>query len=329
MKFLFKHALVISYFIFSLTADAAIVSRVTSFSDGQVLFASQLNNEFNNLISGINSINNDQIASNANISASKLSATLAGDGITRDGTTGALSISVDDSSIEIDSNTLQVKDGGISNAKIRDSAAVSVIGRSANSTGDVADIAAASNGQVLKRESNALVFDSVDAADITDGAVTFAKRAARTDGGAGAGTGQIARSNALTSQALTGSFADLTNLSITITTQGGPVRLELISSDGASSDAGFDCEQSTQASWLVRARFLRDGTSISLINFESSAIYSAATFNSGDFHWPPSAFSHMDFPAAGTYTYKVQATESNVSGNACTAADMRLVVYEL
>lgn len=63
-----------------------------------------------------------------------------------------------------------VATGGIANnavtdAKIRDSAAVSVIGRSANSSGDPADIAAASNNTVLKRSSNALSFASVVRAD--------------------------------------------------------------------------------------------------------------------------------------------------------------------
>jgi len=44
----------------------------------------------------------------------------------------------------------------ITNAMLRDSAAVSVIGRSANSTGDPADIAIATNGQVLARVADAV-----------------------------------------------------------------------------------------------------------------------------------------------------------------------------
>jgi hypothetical protein len=47
---------------------------------------------------------------------------------------------------------------GVSNSLIRQSAGVSVIGRSANSTGNVADITASADGQVLTRASGALVF---------------------------------------------------------------------------------------------------------------------------------------------------------------------------
>jgi len=65
--------------------------------------------------------------------------------------------------------------GTVSNANIRESAGVSIIGRSASSTGAVADITAGANGQVLKREADALVFDTVDTADITNLAVTNAK----------------------------------------------------------------------------------------------------------------------------------------------------------
>ena len=54
----------------------------------------------------------------------------------------------------------------VTNAKLRQGAATTVIGRSANSTGNVADIAASANGQVLKRSSDALSFASIVNADI-------------------------------------------------------------------------------------------------------------------------------------------------------------------
>lgn len=46
----------------------------------------------------------------------------------------------------------------VTDAKFRQSAAVSVVGRSANSTGDVADIAAGANDTMLVRQANALAF---------------------------------------------------------------------------------------------------------------------------------------------------------------------------
>jgi hypothetical protein len=51
----------------------------------------------------------------------------------------------------------------VSNAYLRDSGACSVIGRSANSTGDPADISAASNGLLLARQSDAVAFSTVSA----------------------------------------------------------------------------------------------------------------------------------------------------------------------
>ena len=51
-------------------------------------------------------------------------------------------------------------DNSITNAKLRDSAGTSVIGRSAGSTGDPADIVATADGQILTRAAGVLVFAS-------------------------------------------------------------------------------------------------------------------------------------------------------------------------
>lgn len=57
--------------------------------------------------------------------------------------------------------TAKIDDNGVTNAKIRDSAALSVIGRSANSSGDPADIAAANDGEVLRRSGTAIGFGQI------------------------------------------------------------------------------------------------------------------------------------------------------------------------
>ena len=74
-----------------------------------------------------------------------------------------------------------VADGVISNAKLRDSAALSVIGRSANSTGDAADIAAGTDGHVLRRSGTTLGFGTIATAGIANNAVTLAKLATQTN----------------------------------------------------------------------------------------------------------------------------------------------------
>lgn len=60
----------------------------------------------------------------------------------------------------------------ITNEMIRDSAGLSVIGRSVNSTGDVADIVAAADYQVLRRSGATLGFGPVETGGIKDDAVT-------------------------------------------------------------------------------------------------------------------------------------------------------------
>lgn len=63
----------------------------------------------------------------------------------------------------------------IGNTYIRQSAGLSVIGRSANSTGNVADITAGTDGFVLRRSGTTLGFGTVATAGIADDAVTYAK----------------------------------------------------------------------------------------------------------------------------------------------------------
>lgn len=73
--------------------------------------------------------------------------------------------------------TAGIADDAISNDKIRDSVALSVIGRSANSLGGPDDISAANDGEVLRRSGAALGFGTIATAGIANDAVTNAKLA--------------------------------------------------------------------------------------------------------------------------------------------------------
>jgi hypothetical protein len=57
-------------------------------------------------------------------------------------------------------------DNSITNAKLRDSAALSVIGRTSNSIGDPADMAASADGQILRRSGTALGFGQIDLSSV-------------------------------------------------------------------------------------------------------------------------------------------------------------------
>lgn len=78
--------------------------------------------------------------------------------------------------------TIQVSTNGIANNMLRQSAGLSVIGRSPNTTGDVADITAATDKQVLRRDGTSIGFGAIDIA--SSNAVTG------TLGVANGGTGQ-------------------------------------------------------------------------------------------------------------------------------------------
>lgn len=71
-------------------------------------------------------------------------------------TTGSIDVSLLPS---LDSNSLQ--GGSITNATFRPSAGLSVVGRSANSTGNVADIVAGTDHQVLRRSGSSIGFGAI------------------------------------------------------------------------------------------------------------------------------------------------------------------------
>lgn len=85
-----------------------------------------------------------------------------------------------------------VAEDSISNAQLRESAALSVIGRSANSTGNPADIAAvAASGAVLREASNVLGFGTIATAGIGNLQVTPAKLSALVTGATKGGSGKL------------------------------------------------------------------------------------------------------------------------------------------
>lgn len=63
----------------------------------------------------------------------------------------------------------------VTDAKFRQGGATSVVGRSANSTGNVADISAASDGDVLRHSGGVLAFGTLATASYANDSVTYAK----------------------------------------------------------------------------------------------------------------------------------------------------------
>lgn len=105
----------------------------------------------------------------------------AGAALTKTGNT--LDVAVDNSTIEVNADALRLKDAGTTYAKLQNGGACAIPGRSANSSGVMADISASANGQVLRRKTNAIGFGAVDLSDATNAVEN-------TLGVANGGTGQ-------------------------------------------------------------------------------------------------------------------------------------------
>lgn len=179
-------------------------------------------------------------------------------------------------------------------------------------TGGIADSAVTTAKIANSNVTTAKIADTnVTTAKIADGALTQVKRAA---------LGQQVSGSSGTFNTTSTTPSDVTNLSVSITTTGRPVFIGMIS-DGSGSDSGLEADRTGLAAG-VKILFLRGSTEIAR-NYTQWAVPSSGAY---DFSWPGTIF-HIDVPAAGTYTYKVQAAQMN-AGNA-RVVRMKLVAFEL
>lgn len=278
-------------------ANASLCSRTLTFSDGSVLTAAQLNAEFNNAVNCVNSITNANIADGAGIDPAKISATIDGAGIIRNGTTGALSVNPDGSTIDISGDAVEVKAHGVGAAQIVQVSGLSVFGNATNATANVGEITSSVDGSVLRQSGTALGFGTVATAGIADAAVTNAKR------GSANSTSALSDSGAFSSTS--GSFVDVSNQSITITiSTGHNVMLWAQSND--TTEGYVQC-----ANCIFR--YIRGATGLNAISLNNSG--------------RGSQLMYVDTAGvAGTYTYKLQTL---VYSGSVQAQKIKLFAMEL
>lgn len=115
--------------------------------------------------------------------------------------------------------------------------------------------------------------------------------------------------------------AAVTNLSVTLTTTGRPVMV-LIQSDAVASNNGCNVEVDGGVGGAAKTTltYMRDSTDIGYYEYISSA--STAT------RWPGMSFV-LDTPAAGTYTYSIEAVVIGSGSFSSTINFAVLVAYEL
>lgn len=146
----------------------------------------------------------------------------------------------------------------------------------------------------------------VGTAQIAAGAVTPEKRAA---------LGHQISSSCGSLYTVQTSYAAVTNLSVTITTTGRPVYLGIID-DGSGNESGMYVNASRSA----RLRFMRDSTALGNSRWGNGANTSSTVWALD--YW------HIDVPAAGTYTYTLQAICTGSAGDAGIWYK-KLIAYEL
>jgi hypothetical protein len=80
--------------------------------------------------------------------------------------------------------TAKIVNNAVTSAKFRQSVGLSVVGRTSNSTGDVADIVASTDGRPLRRNGSVLEFSQLSESGIADNAITAAKLSGTQTGAA-------------------------------------------------------------------------------------------------------------------------------------------------
>lgn len=182
-----------------------------------------------------------------------------------------------------DSGGLRVKDAGITVAKL---------GTDAVETAKIKDL-------------------NVTTSKLAANAVTQAKRAALGQ--------QVSSSSAGFATTTSGSYVDVTNLTVTITTTGRPVQLSVIP-DGTANTCAVYKDNSISSLNDMTVKMVRDSTDIGIWEFMIGSTIS---------HYQPcSVINMIDVVGAGTYVYKLQIRSSTASV-AMGIKRALLVAYEL
>lgn len=200
-----KHLKILTLGLLILVTVAATTSQVNTYINGNTLTADQLNSEFGNIYSTINSLDEDNLSSSTAIEPSKLAASLAGDGLARSAG-GILSANVDGVTVKTSADQIVISD----------------LPGTALATGAVGSTQLA-NGGVAKIDL------AVKSTAIT---ATLGNVGLSSDTGASE------------LEYLSGASGDLPNNLVNLTTNGGPVRIAIVPGTSASNSY-LECEDAT------------------------------------------------------------------------------------
>lgn len=293
---------------------AATISRITTFTDGTILFASDLNAEFNNIINAINGgLDNDNLAANANIAPTKISTVIDGDGIARNPSTGALSVNPDQVTLTVASDLVKIKDGGVATLQISTQAVTT----EKLALGSVTTQILANNSVTNEK----LGLASVTTQNLALNAVGALNMVDVISTGATALENQVAVSPSSGSFSTTStSFVDVGSVSVTIVATGRPMLVTLMA-DGGATAGGLQANHG-----VARATCYFRITDAS--TFERNYFISAE----GGTLSTPFPGSELFVTTPQTYLFKLQARSESVgagAGTTCFVYNARLVAFEL
>ncbi len=215
---------------------------------------------------------------------------------------------------KIDGDNIQT--GGVPTAALADLAVTTAkLASEAVETAKIDDLAVTTAKlNDLAVTTGKLAADAVETAKIDDGAVTEAKIAALAVTTAKLAAANIQTSNSCGNYSHNSTEQDIANLSVAITTNGRPVKIEFIG-DGTSNPSMIG---STAVASIGYIRIYRDSTELARYGIRTPASPHLSLY-------PSSMISYTDGPSAGTYTYKATLT---VSGGTIEVQYAKLRVWE-
>ena len=167
----------------------------------------------------------------------------------------------------------------------------------------------AGSGTTMSLSGGVLSVGTIQTANIAAGAVTNAKLAALNY--------EISTAGGSTTSL---TFANITNLTTTLTTSGRPVML-FLQPTSSTSLSGQVVVTWASTSSSVNVKLLRGATTVAYWNFQQNPTTITKQLIGTD-------FVIMDTPTAGTYTYQVQAVVGT-SGDEIFFNNVQLVAYEI
>ena len=163
----------------------ANIVKGRTFTSGETLTPAKLNDLVDLATIELGTIDNGDISTTAGIAHTKLASLPGGQMLVGNSSNQpharAISgdLTVSNTGVATISATAinegKIADDAVTNAKLRNSSALSVIGNATNVSANPADITAVTDGHVLRRSGTSLGFGTITTAGITDDAVTFAK----------------------------------------------------------------------------------------------------------------------------------------------------------